>query len=352
LNNRAEPSRSGKPLLERLAGSTAGPPPVWLMRQAGRYLPEYRELRASAGSFLELCYTPELAAEVTLQPVRRFAIDAAILFSDILVVPDALGIEVRFVAGEGPQLEPVRTRSRVERLDPDRVRTHLAPVIETVRRVRADLPAKVALIGFAGAPWTVAAYAIEGCGSRDFLEARRLARSQPELVAELIDVLCEATIAYLIAQIDAGAEVVQLFDSWAGVLPTDELERWCLEPARRIVTQIGAERPGVPVILFPRGAGVSYPCFADLGPAGLALDTTVPIDWAARSLSRPGLCLQGNLDPVALLGPEAAMLESARTILEATAGRPHIFNLGHGVLPDTRPETVSRLVSYLKSVEL
>jgi uroporphyrinogen decarboxylase len=340
-----------KPLLDRLAGKVGDRPAIWLMRQAGRYLPEYREIRSQTRSFLELCYTPDLATEVTLQPVRRFGMDGAILFSDILVVPDALGWPVRFVEGEGPRLERFSSQRDLSRLDATRLRGHLAPVYETVRRLEATLPGNVALIGFSGAPWTLAAYMVEGGGAREFHAARLLARQEPGLFADLIEQLTDAVVDHLAAQAEAGAEALQIFDSWAGVLPPQELKRWCLDPCSRIVARLKKLCPDVPVILFPRGAGASYVAYArESGASGLGLDTSVPMEWAASMVDRlGGLCLQGNLDPVALLGPPEAMLAEASAIVEAAARRPLIFNLGHGVLPQTSPEAVARLVSHLKS---
>jgi uroporphyrinogen decarboxylase len=340
-----------KRLLATLRGQhVPGPPPVWLMRQAGRYLPEYRAVRAEAGSFLDLCYDTARATEVTLQPVRRFALDGAILFSDILVVPDGLGADVRFVEGEGPRLEPLRDDAGLRRLDPTRLRRHLAPVYATVARLRAELPERLTLLGFAGAPWTLAAYLIEGQGSREFAVARTLARENAGLVAALVDLLTEATIDHLDAQIAAGADAVQLFDSWAGVLPPEERARWCVAPARRIVTALAERWPATPVVLFPRGVGAGYLELADLGAAALSLDTTVPMAWAARQLGPPGLALQGNLDPLALLGPEPELLAEAGRIVAAAAGRPHVFNLGHGVVPQTPPARVAALVDHLQSL--
>lgn len=338
-----------KPLLRALAGEAASRPPVWLMRQAGRYLPEYREVRAAARDFLEFCYSPELAVEVTLQPLRRFALDAAILFSDILVVPDALGVRVRFVEGEGPRLEPVRDATSLERLDDTRLQRHLEPVYETVRRLRTVLPPRVALIGFAGAPWTLAAYVVEGQGSKEFLAARVLARQRAELFAQLIERLTLAVVECLAGQIRAGAEVVQLFDSWAGVLPPAERRRWCIEPTARVVRELRRRHPAIPIICFPRGIGAAYAEYAaEVRPDALALDTAVALPWACATLP-PQLCLQGNLDPVALLEGGAAMLAEADAILAARRGRPHIFNLGHGVLPMTEPSAVARLVDHLQT---
>jgi uroporphyrinogen decarboxylase len=346
-----EPTLPEKPLLAALRGEVRRPPPLWLMRQAGRYLPEYRAVRAGVRGFLELCYTPDLAVEVTLQPIRRFGFDAAILFSDILVVPDALGAEVTFVEGEGPRLSTVREPRDLDRLGMDRQREHLAPVYETVRRLSRELPPEVTLIGFSGAPWTLAAYMVEGQGSREYAAARRLARREPAFFGRLIQLLTAAVEEHLAAQIEAGAEAVQLFDSWAGVLPEEECERWCMAPVRTIVAGLRRRFPQVPVIAFPRGIGASYERYAELVPTeALALDTTVPMGWAARSL-RPGgsLCLQGNLDPLALLGPIPAMLAEADRIVASAQGRALVFNLGHGVLPETPPEAVAALATHLKS---
>ena len=319
------------------------------MRQAGRYLPEYRALRQEAESFLDLCYTPELATEITLQPVRRFGMDAAILFSDILVVPDALGCTVRFEEGAGPQLAPVRSRADQRRLTLEGLADRLAPVYATLRRLRASLSQETALIGFAGAPWTIAAYMVEGETSKDYARARTLARREPALFGALIELLVEATTAHLLAQIGAGAQVVQLFDSWAGVLPEPEFVRWCQEPAARIVASLKAARPDVPVIAFPRGAGALYPSYqAVVAADGLGLDTTVPLGWARRAL--PGTCLQGNLDPIALLVGGRTMRAEAERIVAALAGSRFIFNLGHGVLPDTDPASVAELVGFIKSL--
>lgn len=325
--------------------------PIWLMRQAGRYLPEYRELRRAAGSFLELCYTPDLAVEVTLQPVRRFGMDAAILFADILVVPDALGVAVEFVEGEGPKLRPVRDARAIGALDPSRLHAHLAPVYETIRRLHRALPEETALIGFAGAPWTVAAYMVEGETSKEFIQARRLARREPQLFAELIGILTAATRDYLVAQIEAGAEVVQIFDSWAGVLPEPEFVRWCQQPLQEIVHGIREVHPEVPIIAFPRGAGAMYASLArSVGADGLSLDTTVPLGWAKREL--PSVCLQGNLDPVTLLVGGETLRAEAERVLSTLAGTPFIFNLGHGVLPETDPAAVAALVDQVRSTRL
>ena len=334
--------------LDTLKGQASSPPPIWLMRQAGRYLPEYRELRREASGFLNLCYTPELAVEVTLQPIRRYGFDAAILFSDILVVPDALGVEVAFVEGEGPKLRAIRDGAGVAKLTKSRLHDHLAPVYETIRRLRQSLPEETALIGFAGAPWTVTSYMIEGGGSKEFQEARFLARRDPETFDALIDLVTDATIDYLLAQIEAGAEALQIFDSWAGVLPASAFHHYCEQPILRIVKAIKTAHPDIPIIAFPRGAGVLYQHFADTVPVdGVSLDTTVPAGWVANNLKK--LCLQGNLDPIALLSGGDDMLNDARHLLNVFADQPYIFNLGHGVLPPTDPDTVKRLIDFVRS---
>jgi uroporphyrinogen decarboxylase len=326
-------------------------PPVWLMRQAGRYLPEYRALRQRGGDFLELCYSPDLAAEATLQPVRRYGLDAAILFSDILVIPDALGSRVSFAQGAGPRLAPVRDAAAIAKLRRAGLAKRLAPVYEALRQVRASLPPATAVIGFAGAPWTLAAYMIEGGAAADFATARAFALGRPDSFARLIALLCEAVIAHLDAQIEAGADVVQLFDSWAGVLPEPEFERWCQEPAAKIVTRLKARHPEVPIIAFPRGAGVRYRNFVQAVPVdAVSLDTSVPLAWAREAL--PDVCLQGNLDPAALVAGGAIACREARRIVAALGDRPFVFNLGHGVLPQTDPAAVAALVDYVKSVRL
>lgn len=316
------------------------------MRQAGRYLPEYRTLRAKAGSFLELCFTPDYATEITLQPVRRFGFDAAILFSDILVVPWALGQLVRFEDGRGPVLEPLAPET-LEKLSSSAVVERLAPVFEAVRRVKMALPAQVALIGFAGAPWTVASYMIEGGGSKEFLKAKRWAIGAPDRFQALIELLVEATVAYLSAQVEAGAEALQLFDSWAGVLAEPELERWSLGPLSRIVEGVKARHPQVPIILFPRGAGLGYARFAEAaGADALGLDTTVPLRFAEELQRR--ITVQGNLDPAALMVGGRALDEGVERILAALGQGPFVFNLGHGVVPETPLEHVQRLIERIR----
>lgn len=324
-----------KPLLKALAGEVVRPAPFWLMRQAGRYLPEYRKLRASAGSFLDLCFSPALAAEVTLQPVHRFGTDAAILFSDILTIPHALGQQVRFVEGKGPVLGPFDRNA----LQP--VGGRLDAVYEAVRLAHADLPENVALIGFAGAPWTVAAYMVEGGSSRDWLRVRRMALGEAERFAELMDLLVDVTVDHLSAQVEAGAEALQLFDSWAGLLPPEGVRRWCLEPARRIAAALRERHPSVPLILFPRGAGALAAEFASVGDC-VGLDTAADPVRAAGAMQGQA-AVQGNLDPMLLVIGGDAMERAAREILAALRQGPHVFNLGHGVLPMTPPEHVAAL---------
>jgi uroporphyrinogen decarboxylase len=326
-------------------------PPIWLMRQAGRYLPEYQALRRKAPDFLDFCYTPDLAAEATLQPVRRYGVDAAIVFSDILVVPDALGCRVRFADGAGPKLDPLRDRAAIEQLRTGLDLERLAPVYETIRLVRRSLPAVTPLIGFAGAPWTLAAYMVEGGSAAEFYIARTFALSQPEAFARLIERLTVAVFEHLAAQIEAGVDVVQLFDSWAGILPEPEFVRWCEIPSRRIIERLKARYPEVPVIAFPRGAGVRYQRFCEAVPAdGVSLDTSVSLAWARQALH--GVCLQGNLDPAALVAGAEVACREAKRIIETLADRVFVFNLGHGVLPQTDPDAVAALVDYVKSVRL
>lgn len=337
-----------KKLIQTLRGQRQDVPPIWLMRQAGRYLPEYKKTRGIAGSFLDLCYTPELAEEVTLQPIRRFGFDASILFSDILVVPDGLGQKVSFVEGEGPVLEPITTAGELARLDLARVVPHLAPVYETVRRLRKSLPAETTLIGFAGAPWTVATYMVGGRTSSDQGAAKAWAYRAPDEFQTLIDLLTEATIQHLSAQVEAGAEVLQIFDTWAGSLPELAFRRFALEPAKRIVAALKAKFPHVPVIGFPRGAGsLAKDYFRETGFDGLSIDTGVSPAWAAKELQPLG-CVQGNLDPLLLVAGGAEMRRSAEHILRGLGQGPFIFNLGHGIVPQTPPEHVAELVEIVR----
>jgi uroporphyrinogen decarboxylase len=340
---------SDGPMLRALRGEAQPVPPVWLMRQAGRYLPEYRATRARAGSFLDLCYTPELAAEVTLQPIRRFGLDAAILFADILLVPHALGAALRFVEGEGPRLSTVTTPAELARLAaPETVLEFLAPVYETVRQVRAALPAEVPLIGFAGAPWTVATYMIAGRGTPDQAPARTLLYRDPATFDALIERITAATILYLAAQVEAGAQIVKLFDSWAGALPGPHFARYGIAPAARIVAALRARFPGLPVIGFPRGAGAGIRSYVEAaGVQGVAIDTAVDPAWAAEAL-QPLACVQGNLDPLLIVIGGRPLAEAARGIVDALAGGPHIFNLGHGITPEADPRNVELLLRTIR----
>ncbi len=336
-----------QPLLETVRGTRQARPPIWIMRQAGRYLPEYREVRQKAGSFLDLCYSPALAAEVTLQPLRRFELDAAILFSDILVIPDALGQTVRFEVGEGPRLEPI-TPEGLGKLRPDNVIHHLAPVLETLERVKRELAPEKTLIGFCGSPWTVATYMIAGHGSPDQAAARTFALTHPEAFARLLDILVEASIAYLSAQFRAGADVVQLFESWAFNLDEHQFAAYVIEPNRRIVAGLRAQIADAPVIGFPRGAAAMIPAYVEaVGVNALGLDYSLPVDIANSGLP-PGLTVQGNLDPIRLLAGGPQMEARAEEIIAAFSGRPHIFNLGHGILPETPIAHVERLVALVR----
>jgi uroporphyrinogen decarboxylase len=324
-----------KSFLKVLEGTQQNPPPVWLMRQAGRYLPEYRALRAKAGDFLNLIFTPEHAVEVTLQPVRRFGFDAAILFSDILVIPHALGQSVRFAAGEGPRLEPLAGGEAVKRLAGEVDQNVLGPIYETVRLVKAKLDGGTALLGFCGAPWTVASYMIAGQGTPDQAPARLFAYREPAAFAALIDILVEASAAYLVRQLQAGADAVQIFDTWAGVLPPEQFARWCVEPTRAIVAKVRAQVPGAKVIGFPRGAGTLLARYVDEIPVdAVGLDWTVDRAFV-RDRVQSRVAVQGNLDPLVLVAGGAGLDRAVDAVLEAFAGRPFIFNLGHGIVPET-----------------
>ena len=337
-----------KVLLETVLGRRTERLPIWIMRQAGRYLPEYREVRAKAGSFLNLCYNPELAAEVTLQPLKRFDLDAAILFSDILVIPDALGQKVRFETGEGPRLDPL-TADGIAALDLGRAHEGLAPVIETVSRVKAGLTPEKTLIGFCGSPWTVATYMIAGQGSTDQAAARVFALTQPGAFARLVDVLVTASIDYLVAQFEAGADVVQLFESWALNLDEIAFRDWVIEPNRRIVEGVRARVPNAPIIGFPRGAAGNLPAYAKAtGVNLLGLDYGTPVSFAEQLPA--GLGVQGNLDPLRLLAGGAQMEARAEQIVTAFRNRPHIFNLGHGIVPETPIANLERLIAKVRSL--
>ncbi|MGB8278756.1 MAG: uroporphyrinogen decarboxylase [Methylovirgula sp.] len=338
-------------MLRVFEGEVMAVPPVWLMRQAGRYLPEYRALRAKASSFLEFCYSPPLAAEATLQPIRRFGFDAAILFSDILVVPDAFGQKVSFESGNGPRLAPITNAADFGRLRETIDLDHLGPVFETIVRVKEALPPEAALIGFCGAPWTVASYMIAGQGTPDQAPARLFAYRDPDLFQELIDRLVAGSIDYLAQQIQAGVELVQIFDSWAGVLPADEFERWCVEPVRSIIAGLRVRCGAVKVIAFPRGAGPHLTDFATrTGADALGLDSAVDLAWAAQRIDAQTV-LQGNLDPLALVAGGTSLRKAITGITGTLKHRPYIFNLGHGILPETPIAHVEALLAQLRAQE-
>ncbi len=335
-----------KALLSVLRGERRDPPPVWLMRQAGRYLPEYRALRAQKGGFLELCYDSDAAAEVTLQPIRRFGFDGAILFSDILVIPHALGQHLWFEAGEGPRLAPPLVDSALTALQG--VPQRLEPVYGTVRRVAAALPPQTTLLGFAGSPWTVATYMVAGQGSKDQAAARAMAYADPEGFGAIIAAIVDATVDYLAGQIDAGVDAVQLFESWAGSLAPAQFERWVIAPNAEIVRRLRARYPATPIIGFPKGAGGKLAAYArETGVDALGLDETVDPAWADTVLPRD-LPVQGNLDPLALRTGGAALDGAVDAILAALRGRPHIFNLGHGITPDVPVEHVAALLRRVR----
>jgi uroporphyrinogen decarboxylase len=318
------------------------------MRQAGRYLPEYREIRSRVASFLDLCRTPELAAEVTLQPLRRFDLDAAIVFSDILIVPYALGQKIEFVEGEGPRLDAIRDGVALARLDPEGVEPKLAPVYETLERACAELSRKVPVIGFCGAPWTVATYMVEGYGSKDQAEARLFAYRDREAFQALIDLLVETSADYLLGQVNAGASALQIFDSWAGSLPEDEFASWCIEPTRRIVERLNASAPDIPIIGFPRGSGPLAVRYAkETGIDAVGCDTSLPLAWI-RSELQPLLPVQGNLDPLLLVAGGPELDARVKSTLSALGQGPFIFNLGHGIQPETPVAHVERLIELVK----
>ncbi|MGA7328815.1 MAG: uroporphyrinogen decarboxylase [Rhodomicrobium sp.] len=333
-------------LLRTLFGTVCTPPPIWLMRQAGRYLPEYRQVRARAGSFLDLCYNPDLAAEVTLQPVRRFGFDAAIIFSDILVVPHALGQRVEFLEGEGPKLDPVTNAKAVSSLSPNKAHGHFEPVYEAIRKTVGSLGSQTPLIGFCGAPWTVASYMIEGGGSPDQRAAKLLAYKDPETFQTLLDILAETSADYLIGQVDAGASALQIFDSWAGNLDDDSFANYVISPTAKIVHRVKSLHSQIPIIGFPRGNAANYSKYlTETGVDALSCDTAAPLQLVAQ-LERP---VQGNLDPLLLLSGGDAMERRVRAILDTLSLKPFVFNLGHGILPETPVENVERLVDLVRT---
>lgn len=343
------PQSATKPFIDVLSGQRQAVPPMWMMRQAGRYLPEYREVRAKAGGFLDLCFNPELAAEVTLQPIRRFGFDAAIIFSDILVIPYALGRSVRFEVGEGPRLEPLDDPAKVATLAPRADFGKLEPVFEALKIVRGALDPKTALIGFCGAPWTVATYMVAGHGTPDQAPARMMAYRHPEAFAKIIDVLVENSIDYLLAQLAAGANALQIFDTWAGVLPPAEFARWSTEPTRRIVEGVRTKVPDAKIIGFPRGAGAQLPGYVE------ATDVNaVSIDWTAepafiRERVQGKVAVQGNLDPLALITGGAALDRAVDNVLANFAQGRFIFNLGHGIQPETPIAHVEQMIKRVRA---
>lgn len=340
---------SSNKFLETLVGRRFATPPVWLMRQAGRYLPEYRAVRATTKSFLEFCYTPDKAVEVTLQPIRRFGFDAAIIFSDILVVPDALGQKVWFEEGEGPKLEALTDPAQFGQLSRARLGDYLAPVYEAIKQTRAALPKGTALLGFAGAPFTLACYMIEGSGSKDFAKVKKWAYAHPESFGLLIDLLVDAVVDHLSNQVEAGADAVQLFDSWAGVLPEEQLFRWSLDPLVRIAKGLRERHPAIPIIAFPRAVGPAALMYRRPDSfTALSIDTGIGAHWAAKEL-QPHICVQGNLDPIMLVAGGAALEREAKRILDKLGHGSFVFNLGHGVVPQTPPEHVAQLVEIVRN---
>ena len=333
-------------IMKVLNGETVTPPPIWIMRQAGRYLPEYRATRATAKGFLDLCYTPDLAVEVTLQPIRRYGFDASILFSDILVLPDALKRGVRFVEGEGPRLDPI-TAEEIGLLDPSGMHEHLAPVYETVRRLRGELPEETTLLGFCGAPWTVATYMIAGRGTPDQAPARLFGYRERAAMEKLLDLLADMSADYLLRQLEAGADALQVFDSWAGVLDEETFEAFCVKPVARIVEKVRAVRPDAKIIGFPRAAGALYRGYREKTRIdALGLDWTVPLSFAAE-LQKEGP-VQGNLDPLRVVAGKETIRDGVDRILDALGNGPLIFNLGHGITPDADPENVGYMVDRVR----
>ena len=339
-----------KLILRALAGEVLPIPPIWMMRQAGRYLPEYRATRAQAGDFLALCYNSDLAAEVTLQPIRRYGFDAAILFADILLLPQALGADLWFEPGEGPRLSTITTMAGVQALKPaDAIHHHLAPIYETLRILTGALPVATTLIGFAGAPWTVASYMIAGRGTRDQAPAHALKAEDRAAFQALIDRITEATIEYLSMQVQAGAEVVKLFDSWAGSLKGQDFTDFAVKPTARIIAALKTRHPGLPIIAFPREAAAGYIGFAEsTGADCVALDNSITPEWGAENVQRFG-CVQGNLAPKHLIDGGAALIDATRRVVQAFSAGPHIFNLGHGITPDADPENVALMVETVRS---
>jgi uroporphyrinogen decarboxylase len=338
-----------KKILKALAGEKQKVPPIWMMRQAGRYLPEYRETRARAGDFLSLCYNSELAAEVTLQPIQRYGFDASILFADILLLPQALGADLWFVTGEGPRLSTVQTQLDFENLrKPEEINETLKPVYETVKILSKELPKETTLIGFAGAPWTVATYMVAGRGTPDQAPAHLLKNENPELFDNLINLLVEGTIEYLSHQINAGAEVIKIFDSWAGSLKGNDFDKYALEPCKKIISALKSKYPQTPIIAFPRQAGERYIDFAkQTGSDCLALDDSVSADWIAQNVQADG-CVQGNLASSHMVSGGTELIKETKKIVKALSNGPHIFNLGHGITPDADPNNVQIMIDTIR----
>ncbi len=343
----ALPALTGKKLLDVLNGHRFERPPIWIMRQAGRYLPEYRELRAKASSFMEFCYTPAMAAEATLQPIRRYGLDGAILFSDILVIPDALGQPVSFAEGEGPRLPPLTGMADLARLAEQIDLGRLEPVFEAIRRVKADLPAETTFLGFCGAPWTVASYMIAGKSTPELAPARLTAYRDPDFLTALIDRLVRASIAYLVQKLRSGVDAVQIFESFAGALTPAAFERWSLGPIRRIIEGVRAEVPGARIIVFTRNAGLGHARVWETGADAAGLDWGVDTAWAAQAV-QPKIAVQGSLDPLTVVAGGDAMRQGIDRILADLGGGRHIFNFGHGIVPETPPEHVAELVARVR----
>jgi len=338
---------NNKLFIQTLQGKKTDRVPFWFMRQAGRYLPEYMALRKEAGSFLDLCYNPDFATEVTLQPIRRFNMDAAILFSDILVIPHALGQDLAFKVGEGPVLTPVDNLKKLDALSMENLHEHLDPVYQTVENLANKLPEHVALVGFAGAPWTVATYMVNGKGSKDQAETRLMAYKDRETFQKLIDLLVRSTSEYLIKQVDHGAEALQIFDSWSGTLPADEFIKWCIDPVKKIIENIRAVHPQIPIIGFPKGAGAKIKNFVKKTKVdAVSIDTSTSTTWV-RDVMQPLCPVQGNLDPLLLVSGGEALDKAVYHILDHLKAGPHVFNLGHGIIPQTPPENVKRVSDIL-----
>ncbi len=341
--------QKNRKVLQVLNGETVFPPPVWLMRQAGRYLPEYRATRTKAPNFLDLCYTPDLAVEVTMQPIRRYGFDASILFSDILVIPDALNRNVHFVTGEGPKMDPIDVAG-IEGLKSEAFLEHLAPVFETVKRLRSELPEETTLLGFCGAPWTVATYMIAGHGTPDQAPARLFAYEYEDAFMKLLNLLADMSADYLVAQIDAGADAVQIFDSWAGILGEHEFNKFAIGPVKRIIDQVRAKRPNAKIIAFAKGAGVMLANYRQsVGSDGIGLDWSVPLSFA-KELQKDG-AVQGNLDPMLMIAGGSALDDGVDRIMVALSDGPLIFNLGHGITPQADPENVTRMIERVRGYQ-